>query len=889
VSASPSRSMRDGDGRPDAFDGPGYVDPRFAVPLASNVVVRPRLHAQLTADPASCILVAAPAGWGKTLLVSSWLGTRSTDWAAAWITLGPSEDDLRGFWTSVATALIPVVGERAAAVLNAAADDDLEQVPGKVAAALAADGSPVVLVLDNLHEVTELAVHESLLRLVKRPPQGLRLVITTRRDPPWPLSQLRLAGVLSEIRASDLAFRADETRALFDQLGLNLDAVHVGRLVARTEGWAAGLRLAALKLNSTPDPAGFVDAFSGDDHAVAAYLLDEVIDRLSPDLLDFLVRVSILDVISADLADAMTGGNGGRATLTELARSNLFVQAVGASGRWYRLHRLIADVLRARITRARTLRDLHRRAAEWHLHQAMPLEALRYALRGGLWPLAAELLGVHVLALAIRGNAREIDLLLTAVPREVLLSHPELAAALAAARLVQASPRELADLTAAARAGVERLPGPRGKRLRLVLDLSEISIGRASGDLLAVAATCRRIPQDPATLATLGLAAWDVIPLMVLSNAGTAEFWSGDLVGAEKHLRAAMDFDRSGGVLRPHLNAAAHLALLHCERGDLDAADTEARGVVEHATDVGWTVSAQVVAAYLTLAWVALDRDERPEVDGWLSRVGEVETIMPEPHVQLAAAALSALRRCDDGDPVGALSELRLTTARLAGNAPPALTDRLTYVEADLLCRIGDVENAAAALAGLHGQPTRASARAMARLHLYQGDPEAAQQALARFPDDGTTIRGQIEGAILRSLCTTPPDRVTALTRLDAALLAAAPLGVRRPFLVPLAGLRELINARIEAGTAAAAFAVDLVRRMSGQHSRPTITLTEPLTAREQHILRYLASTLSNAEIAAELYLSVNTVKTHQRMIYRKLGAAGRREAVRRAKELRLL
>ena len=139
---------------------------------------------------------------------------------------------------------------------------------------------------------------------------------------------------------------------------------------------------------------------------MAAYLLDEVIDRLSPDLLDFLVRVSILDVVSADLADAMTGSNGGAATLTELAASNLFVQAVGASGRWYRLHRLIADVLRTRITRPRTLRDLHRRAAEWHLHQAMPLEALRYALRGGLWPLAAELLGVHVLALAVRGNPR---------------------------------------------------------------------------------------------------------------------------------------------------------------------------------------------------------------------------------------------------------------------------------------------------------------------------------------------------------------------------------------------------------------------------------------------------------------------------------------------------
>ena len=891
MTAAPSGSMRDGDETPDVVDVTGSVDTRFAVPLATNVVVRPRLHAELTADLApSCVLITAPAGWGKTLLASSWLHVGATDTVAAWITLGPAEDDLRGFWASVAAALIPLVGDGARAALRNAVTDDLEQAPGNVASALAAHGPPdLVLVLDNLHEITGRGVHESLLRLVQRPPRGLRFVVTTRRDPPWPLNRLRLAGVLSEIRAADLAFTAHETRALLDGLGIELDAVHVGRLVARTEGWAAGLRLAAFELHGAADPAGFVDAFSGDDHAVAAYLLDEVIEGLAPELLDFLVRISILDVVSADLADAMTDGRNGAHTLAELATSNLLVHAVGTSGRWYRLHRLIADVLRSRITQRRAFRDLHRRAAQWHLHQRMPLEAVRYALRGGLWPLAAEVLGVHVLALVIKGNAREIDVLLTAVPQEVLLSHPEIAAALAAARLHQASPRELANLTAAARAGVERLPGPRGKRLRLVLDLSEIAVGRASGDLLAVAATCRRIPQDPATLAKLGLAAWDVVPLIVLGNAGTAAFWTGDPIEAEKHLRAAVDYDRSGGLLRPQLNAAAYLALLRCERGDVDAAQDEAQAVVEQATDAGWTVSAQVAAAYLTLAWVALDRDDHPDADAWFARIAEVEAIMPEPPIQLTAASLTALRRADAGDPMGALSGLRLTTARLAGNAPPALTDRLAHVEAELLCRVGDIEQAQEVLAGLRGKPTAASARSLARLSLLAADPATAQQALAPFPGDGATVRGQVEGAILRSIIAAPHDRATALSRLDGALLAAAPLGMRRPFLVHAADLRELINARIEAGTAAAAFAVDLMRRMSGQNSRPPATLAEPLTDREQHVLRYLASTLSNAEIASELYLSINTVKTHQRMVYRKLGADGRRDAVRRAKELRLL
>jgi LuxR family maltose regulon positive regulatory protein len=224
-----------------------------------------------------------------------------------------------------------VIGDRFAASLrNAVTADDVEQIPGRFAAALA--GTSVVLVLDNLHQITRLAVHESLLRLIQRPPPGARFIVTTRRDPNWPLHRLRMAGVLTEIRAHDLAFRPDETDVMLGMLGIDLDEVAVGRLVERTEGWAAGLRLAAMELQAAPNPRAVVDRFSGDDHAVAAYLIDEVLDRLRPELLAFLEKVSILDIVSADLADALTGDNIGRATLGDLASSNLFVQAVGSGG-----------------------------------------------------------------------------------------------------------------------------------------------------------------------------------------------------------------------------------------------------------------------------------------------------------------------------------------------------------------------------------------------------------------------------------------------------------------------------------------------------------------------------------------------------------------------------
>ena len=883
--------MRDDTGPESAVDGRRPLDNRFAVPLATHVVPRARLHARLAAGLGStCVVIAAPAGWGKTLLASSWLAEDGAGHAVGWISLGTTEDDLRAFWTAVATALGPAVGARAAADLHkAVSGDDLEQVPGHVVAALAANETPVVLVLDNLHELTDLGVHESLLRLIQRPPPCLRFVVTTRRDPPWPLLQLRLAGLLTEIRAADLAFRSDEAAALFSQLGIDLDAVHLDRLLERTEGWAAGLRLAALALQGADDPAGFVDAFSGEDHAVAAYLLTEVIDRQPPELIDFLVRLSVLDVVSASLADAVTGRTTGAVTLARLAASNLFVHAVGPGGQWYRLHRLIADLLRGRISDPRTRRDLHRRAADWCRRQDMPLDAVRYALRGGLWPMAAELIGVHVMALLLRGSPREVELLLAAVPRDVLLGHPELAGALAGARILQGRRSEVGELLVAARAGLAGLSRARADRLAVVLDLIEGGYARFTGDMAALAAAYRRVPVDPAALAALGLAGWDVVPVLVIGNTGTGEFWTGAADDAEEHLRAVAEMDRTAGMLRPHLNAAAHLTLLRCERGDLGGAHAGALEVVADAVDAGWALSAQAVPAYLALAWVALDRDEPAEADTWLTRVAEVEAISPEHHIQLAAAALTAQLRADAGDLEGALVELRTTTTRLAATATTFLADRLLVVEADLVRRAGDLRRAAEVLTGIRAPERFLAVRAAARLHAAAGDVAAAERTLATSPQSMRTLRERVDGTVLCTLLTATHDRATALHLLEDALLTAAPAGLRRPFLVEASELHALLTDRIEAGSGVAAFAVDLLRRMSGKRTRPPSAPAAALTDREQVVLRYLASTLSNSEIAAELYLSVNTVKSHQRMIYRKLGAEGRRDAVRRAKELRVL
>ncbi|GAA4814617.1 LuxR C-terminal-related transcriptional regulator [Actinomycetospora chlora] len=866
-----------------------------AVPVATHLVDRPRLHALLdrhTAD-AAVTLVVGPAGWGKTLLVGSWLAAGAGGRRAAWVTLGPSHNDPRSFWDTLARAVGPHAGPAAAAALRRldGRAGDPDELPGLFAHALRLAEGRVVVVLDDLHEITSAAVHAGLRSLAERPVPGLTVVATTRRDPPWPLHRLRLAGLVAEVRPEDLAFRDDEAITLFAQLGVPAGDGHVREVVARTGGWAAGMRLAALDLAGRPDLDAAVAVFSGDTHSVSGYLLEEVLGRQPSELVAFLERISVVDLVCADLADALTERDDGEARLAELSASHLFVQALDHPGRWYRLHRLVLDLLRARPVPRRTRRDRHRRAAEWFLRHAMPLEALRSAVRGELWGLAADVLGAHAISLLLRGSADEVARVLAGVPHPVLLEHPELAVGLAGARAVLGVPTQVRSLLAAVRRGADTLTGTRRQRLDLQHALVEGAESRRSGDLDAAVRAFRSVSVDVPTLDRWGVVDPAIVPTVVLANLGTAEMWIGDTAAAETHLRESAE--EPGPASFPRVNAAAHLALLVCERGELDEADRRAREVVAVATDAGWTRAPQIAAAYLAMARTSLDRHELDDADRWVARLSEVEEAAPEPHVVLARALVLAGRRDLAGDHEDALAQLRLARTRAGSWTPPRpLTERWHLGEADLLARGGNPA-AARALAARLGPPvTEAGLVAAARLRLHLGD-DGVEGALGATTASALP-RVRTEAGVVAALAAErggTPDR--ALDLLEDALLAAAPFGLRRPFLAEPA-LADLLRRRVDRGSGAATFAVDLLERLTG-----TLTGTlpgtsraapvEPLTEREATMLRYLASTLSNPEIAAELYVSVNTVKTHQRSVYRKLGATGRREAVHRARALGLL
>jgi LuxR family maltose regulon positive regulatory protein len=481
---------------------------------------------------------------------------------------------------------------------------------------------------------------------------------------------------------------------------------------------------------------------------------------------------------------------------------------------------------------------------------------------------------------------------MAAVPRAVLLATPELAVALAAARVVQGDNTEVRDLIAAAQAATAGRQGRQAERVRVLADLVTGGSERLGGSWTATAAAHRRVPVDAVTLAGLRISHAELIPVTVHNSLGTAALWAGDLAAADRCLRLATEVR----LLQPavsQLNAATHAALLRAERGELDPARDSAQEAIAAASAAGWETMPQAVAAYLTMASVALDRGEPGGVDEWLGRIEEVEAAAPEPHIQLAAALLLAGRREAAGELERALSGLQATTALLdTALLPRALTERWLHTEATLLARAGDPARSQAVLDRLGAVVTPAAMPARARLHLLLGDPAAGAALRAGIPA-ADHPRGKTEVALLDTLlASASKDETTALDRLEDALAAAAPWSLRRTFLTGEAELRDLLTRRVERGTIAPVFALDLLERMTGPLSvtgQPRRALVDPLTEREQTVLRYLTSTLTTAEIAAELYVSINTVKTHQRTLYRKLAVASRRAAVIRARELHLL
>ncbi len=867
-----------------------------------RLVARPRLLDLLTAAVQRRLtLVAAPAGSGKTVLLTSWLAAGDVGVTPAWVSLDAGDDHPARFWSHVLTALrrsgaLPpgsLLGELAAPAS-----------PGGPFLVLLANGlaelhSPVVLVLDDFHEIGHPEVIAGVEFLVRHGWPQLRLVIASRSDPLLPLARLRVMEEVAEIRTAELAFTVPEAAELLAGHGVVLDPSQLVSLHARTEGWAVGLRLAALTLDGHPRPERLIAEFAGDDRTVADYLVGEVLARQTPQARDFLLRTSVPERLCGGLADALTGRDDGARMLEELRRMNAFVVPCGQRRSWYRYHQLFRELLRAELRRdaPEELRGLHLRAARWHAANGLVMDAVGHALAAQDWELAAGLLGEHWFGALVHGDVATLRRMLAGLPSGVLRGKPELGVATAVARLLDTEELDDADrYCRTVERRLRRLSSDRQRRGETALAVGRLFQARLRGDRRRAVAAMRRLQEAGAHGPAPGEGEDQAVLATALAALGTVELWTGDADGAVGTLRRGLRVARRTGHERAELACLSQLALLEAGLGRLGGAWRVGRHAVELAERHGWSRTLDAIGGHLALAQVCHERADLDGAEDYLGRARQAAHTVPDRLAAVGIALVRAQVRLASGDPGGGCAAL--AGAREGGSALPAFLERaLKTAEARARVALGDAAGARALLkAAAGGRPPQAEqAVVLARLELDLGEPVLAAKAVAGCLDGSSPafhLGSLLEAWLLDAIAAQAlGDDDRAFRSMERALALADAEGFRQAFLRDRAAVHGLLGRQLDWGTAHVSLVTELIDRLD-RHEASGGTppaLIEPLTERERVVLRYLPSVLSNIEIAAELYVSVNTVKTHVRSIYRKLDAGGRRDAVKRARLLHLL
>lgn len=879
-----------------------YADvlPTKLVPprLPPSYVARPRLHDQLRDGTERAVtIVSAGAGWGKTLATAHWATTGAAPGPVGWVSLDPADDEPGRFWTCVVAALrvaVPLPSDHPLTTLMPGLGGPDEGFR-RVLSELATLPTTVVLVLDDFQLITDPVVLEQLGELLRHPIPALRLVLLTRADPPLPLHRLRVAEDLAEIRSRDLAFTDDEAAALFAVHAMPVAADDANSLVTRTEGWPAGLRLAALFLRR-PGAGHSVQDFAGDDRAVAMYLGEEVLASLPADEQEFLLRTSVVERLTADLAAVLTGQEHCQQRLEDLEESNAFVIGLGADRDWFRYHGLLREMLqhRLRVVGPELVRELHSRAARWYAAHGQPLEALRHAADAEDWALLGELFVTQAAPLLVSAERSLLGQVLARIPTDHQPANADLAMC-AAARLYLAgrytdmrSCLALAgDLLAAAS------PGAHDRASRLALVLLSTVVARADGDITSLLAATNEALHLLADLAGEVPAA-EAYRAVALGNHGTGLLWSGDVAGARAYLLDALTAT-DGSVLEvTRVNVLSHLALAAAalgRPGDGFEYANEAIGMVQAR---GWAPLPQVATAYLARAMIHLQRHELHDAEAALE--GGLVAGYSEPATR-RALVLAGARLALSAGRVGDARD-RLALARVApadGHTPPFLARWLAITEAEVALASGRAAEASAQLAATlrDRQPPYVQEQCLlARAALALGDARAAAEVLhpLRHDQEGPAAT-DVPVWLLTGLAA---DRLRedsrAIDALGRAVAAAGPDRIYRPFtasepeqlermLLRLQELRPELTETV--GTLLA-----LLGRGGPEHA---MSLADPLTDRELSVLQFLPTMMTNGEIAADLFVSVNTVKAHLKRIFLKLDVTSKRQAVQRARELGLL
>ena len=921
----------------------------------ADLVPRPRLYARLDAGLRGRLtVVAAPAGFGKSTLLANWIHQRTQQSspprvehaqrpAFAWLSLDRGDTDpilvLRYLIAALQT-ISPDVGRGALQLLEAGPSaspmavlplliNDLDQLP-----------EPSILILDDYHVIDTPAVHAALQFLLDHLPPQLRLVIASRTDPDLPLARWRVRRELTELRAADLRFTADEAATFVrDVMGVPLSAADITMLEARTEGWIAGLQLAALSLQDRPaDQIGpFIAAFAGSHHYVVDYLVNEVLARLPAHLQTFLLQTSILDRLCGPLCDAVLGLSGqdaagttngasreataaglerpapgssySRLLLAELERMNLFLVPLDDERNWYRYHHLFADVVRSRLGSGASLeevRTLHRRAGGWFEQQGLLVEAIDHVLAGGDVVRAAELIEAHVLETALHGRAGTVASWLDALPAELRTVRPRLSLARVWVHFV---------------AGAYALIEPCLREAEAALHyLDEPDAAALAGELVAIRALALTYLDDPRAVDLARQALAETSPdhqlygTMVIML-GLATFRAGNLAEAGRMLEQVLASERPDlRLLANRMLLLAVLALVRLAQGRLRQAASlcgEALGLAER--DGRLLPMAGAMTALRVLSMIALEQHDLESAERLLRQYVDLAREAHNPVHQILPMEGQAQALWMRGDLAGALdlitqAEAAARQQRLSAN----ILREMDGFRVLVWLKQGNLAAAAAWAAAREGvadadrprlTPYDNDRLAAARLRIAQGEWDAAHAALARLLSDAEATghgRFLIRTLILQALAwQARGDTLQALIPLERALLIAEPEGYVHSFVdegAPMAALLRQARARGVTPNYVRALLEALEERFEDAVSqpltpdrRPSPQLDEPLTERELEVLRLLAEGYSSAAIAEKLVVAVGTVKRHVANIMGKLEVHSRLQVLVRARELDLL
>jgi LuxR family maltose regulon positive regulatory protein len=886
-----------------------YIPP---VRPRERVVPRPRLIGQLNEGVArqrggfarKLTLISAPAGFGKTTLVSEWvqaMGGATPSIAIAWLSLDESDNDPTRFLVYLIAALQTVeanVGKGALSALQSPQLPPAEAILTSLINEITAIPDRIVLVLDDFHLIDAQSIYETLTFLLQHLPPRMHLVIATREDPLLPLARLRARGQLTELRVTDLRFTSSEVAEFLNQvMGLNLSAEDIAALETRTEGWIAGLQLAAISMQGRKDVTSFIQAFTGSHRFVLDYLVEEVLQQQSENVQTFLLQTAILDRLTGSLCDALTGQDNGQATLEMLERANLFIVPLDDERRWYRYHHLFADLLRQRLRQSaasstgeegRGVTELHIRASEWYEENGLEIEAFHHATAASDVERAARLMEGDWMPLPFRGAVIPVLNWLKSLPTTVLDARPLLWVTYASTLLgagQQTGVEQKLQAAETALQGVELDDKTQDLIGRIAATRATLAVGQ--NQVETIIAQSRRALEylHPDNLAFRTSTTWKL---------GYAYQLQGDRAAASRAYTEAMSIGQASGNILFTVSAVLGLGSLQEAENQLYLAAESYRRALHLFGDQ--PLPALACAAHLGLArifyeWNDLDAAQQHRQQSiQLVQQTESNDIFAACEVFLARLKLA------EGDVAGAAAVLAqadqfVRQHNLASRMPEVAAARvLTLLHQGNLAEATD-------LAETHELPI-----SQARVHLAQGDTSAAlaaleplcQQMEAKGLED-ERLKVMVLQAVAHYAAALQADgeKEKAVKLLGDALALAEPGGFIRIFVdegMPMAHLLSEAAALgmmpDYIGKLLAAFEAEGHRSAISPPSQP---LVEPLSPRELEVLGLIAQGLSNREISERLFLALDTVKGHNRRIYGKLRVQRRTEAVARARELGLL